>query len=303
LPRDLSERPALSVVIAAWTGNDALRRCLSSVLPQIDPGRDEIIIARNFELHSEVSRQAASPGVIDLPLPVEATVPALRAAGLFASRRPIVAFVEDHCACSPGWRNAIVLTHELACQAVGGPVDLAPAGRPLDWAVYFFDYARFSPPVQPGPARSLSGANMSYKRSALDTVGPVLQQGVFEVVIEQTFRDRHFVMLLAPDAVVVHKKRHQAGRTVGFMFALARGYAAQRLLGAGALKRALFGAGSVALPLLLASRILAATLGAPRHLWRLTIAAPWIAILLATWSLGELTGYLLGAGDSLSKWH
>ena len=295
-------RPALSVVIASWTGTEELARSLSSLLDQVEPGRDEIIIARNFSLDALVAGQATRPGVIDLPLPADTSVPRLRAAGLAASRGSIIAFIEDHCICQPGWRSAIVREHELACDAVGGPVDLDEEGGPLDWAVYFYDYAKFATPVKPGPVSSLSGANASYKRAALESVGAELRTLVLEVTIERSFRDRGLTMHLAPGASVVSRKQHRAWKIVPLTFALARGYAAHRLLGATMPKRAAFAAATVVLPVLLAARIVAATLRAPRHSWRLALAAPWLGVLLATWSFGELAGYAAGTGNSLARW-
>ena len=80
--------------------------------------------------------------VADFNFARDTTVPTLRAAGLAAAKGNVVAFLEDHCVCVPGWRDAIMAAHDLPVDAVGGRVDLAPGGRPLDWAVYFFTITR-----------------------------------------------------------------------------------------------------------------------------------------------------------------
>lgn len=294
--------PKLSVVVAAWTGIDELRHCLTALLSQTQPLEDEIIVARNFSLDSADSLRREFPAVIDLPSAAATPVPQLRGTGLAVARGTVVAFLEDHCACEPAWRDAIMRAHTHPFDAVGGPVDLAKGGRPLDWAVYFYDYARFTPPVAPGPAGSLSGANASYKRSFLAASAAALEAGVFEVILEREIRQRGLAMYLSSEAIVVHRKRQSAAQAVGLTFALARGYASDRVAGQGALRRGAFASVMPFLPLLLAGRILKSAIRTRRHLLRLTVAFPWLLLLLGAWSLGELMGYLAGAGASQRRW-
>ena len=294
--------PTFSVVIAAWTGSEALRRCLSSLLSQAQAGKDQIIVARNFALDARPSLQSEFPSVVDLSFAPEATVPQLRAHGLAAASGTIVAFIEDHCVCAAGWREAIVRAHELSFEGVGGPVDCAPGGHPLDWAVYFYDYARFAPPMQSGAIHALSGANGSYKKAFLDQFDFALAEGMFEVVLEQEARRRGLAMYLASEAIVIHGKHQVPGQAIRLAYALARGYAARRLLGASALRRVAFASATALLPPLLAARIVGATLRTRRHFFKLALALPWLLVLLCSWSLGELTGYMSGGGDSDLRW-
>lgn len=297
---DAPKRRRLSVVVAAWTGTDALERCLGSLLAEVQPGDDEIIVARNFEAEAAV-RVAESARVVDLALAPGVTVPQLRAAGLAAATGTVVAFIEDHCVVAPGWRDALVRAYERRLAAVGGPVDLAAGGRPLDWAVYFYDYSRFAPPMRSGPVRSLSGTNMSFARTFLDGSRALLQEEVLEVVLEQEIGRQGLTMYLDSGALVIHGVRHSAARAVPLAFDLARGYAARRVQGASLFRRIAFAAGTPLLPFLLASRILTAVLR-QGHLGRLTAAVPWLAVLLVAWSSGECAGYLAGAGDSDRRW-
>jgi hypothetical protein len=294
--------PSLSVVVAAWSGTAALRLCLRSLYSQIRSGDDEIIVARNFDIDLGVSLLEEFPALVDLPLAFDVTVPRLRAAGMAVASGVIVAFIEDHCVCSSGWRNAIVKAHELPFEAVGGPVDLARGGRPLDWAVYFYDYSRFAPPMISAPALSLSGANMSYKGTLLRGLGANLQHGVMEVILERELRRRGVVNYIAADAIVIHSKRHSIRNAIGLAYALARGYAAQRVLGAAATRRVTYSCVTPLLPFLLGGRILAATILKRRKILQLALALPWLAVLLIAWSLGELAGYLAGEGYSQRRW-
>ena len=301
---DRSSKRKLTVVVAAWTGHESLQRCLRSLLSQVRPGEDEIIVARNFadDVWGPFPAAAEFSAVADFSFARDTTVPTLRAAGLAAAKGNVVAFLEDHCVCVPGWRDAIMAAHDLPVDAVGGPVDLAPGGRPLDWAVYFYDYARFAPPLVSGQVYSLSGANMSFKNSFLVGLGAALQDGVMEVILEQESRRRGTATYIASDAVVIHGKHHSFGGAVILAFALAQGYASRRVRGKGTLQRLAFSSVTPLLPLLMMVRIVVAILRTKRNAIRLMIASPWLVTLVVTWSLGEFVGYLAGEGNSQRRW-
>ena len=301
---DRSTQRKLTVVVAAWTGHDSLQRCLRSLLSQVRPGEDEIIVARNFadDLCGPFPAAAEFPTVADFGFAHDTNVPTLRAAGLVAAKGNVVAFLEDHCVCVPGWRDAIMAAHDLPVDAVGGPVDLASGGRPLDWAVYFYDYARFAPPLVSGQVYSLSGANMSFKNSFLVGLGTALQDGVMEVILEQESTRRGTATYMASDAVVIHGNHHSFGSAVVLAFALAQGYASRRVLGKGTFQRIAFSTVTPLLPLLLMVRIVAAILRTKRNVFRLMIAFPWLVTLVVAWSFGECVGYLAGEGNSQRRW-
>lgn len=299
-PVEAPSPPRLSIVVAAWTGGEALQRCVRSLQDQLRPG-DDIIVASNFAWSHSNAPYSAGARIIDLPLDPGTTVPELRAAGLAAASGSIVAFTEDHCVVTPGWREALLRGYETGAEGVGGPVGLAPGGRPLDWAVYFYDYARFAPPMRSGLVRSLSGANMSFARSFLETSRELLRHEVLESILEREFLRRGRSMYLEAEAIVVHGARQAVARSVVLAFALARGYAAGRVENAPRMRRLGFASATPLLPLVLAARILAAM--APRgKLGRLALATPWLALLLGSWSAGECAGYLAGAGNSRRLW-
>jgi hypothetical protein len=298
---DRSARPRLSVVIVAWTGTNGLRACLESLASQLDTGHDEVVVARNFTCIGDAPLQVGDTRITDIEH-VGETVPELRATGLAVASGELIAFIEDHCRCGPGWRSAVVGGHLNAVAGVGGPVDLAGGGHPIDWAVYFYDYARFMPPMASGVTRSLSGANMSWKRGFLAELAPQLGEGVLEPVLEQECSRSGSGMYLAGDAIVTHSRETQPWPAVRLAFALARGYASKRVAGNGMPLRVARMAMAVALPVLFLARIVAAALRSGRHISKLVMALPWLVVLLVVWSAGEGVGYVAGEGDSRRQW-
>jgi hypothetical protein len=81
-------------------------------------------------------------------------------------------------------------------------------------------------------------------------------------------------------------------------FAYGRSFAAQRVEGAPAARRVLFTLGCVALPAVVLARILRDLLPKGRHLSRLLLSLPYLAIFACVWAAGEAVGYAAGPGTS-----
>ncbi len=163
--------------------------------------------------------------------------------------------------------------------------------------MYFYDYGRYMPPCAAGPVEQLSGLNMSFKRDLLAATLGASSVGIFEAELQAELRRRGRLLYLEPVAVVTHRGHRGAGEAMAQAFRLARGYAGRRLAGASGLRRGAYGAGSLLLPAILGARIVAATLQKRRHRGALLGALPWLAVLLAAWSAGEVAGYLAGPGQ------
>ena len=294
-----SSRPELSVVIAAWNGPQALRACLASLAAQISAREVEVIVAANFAVGA---LQSEFPFARMLDLVEEATVPKLRTAGVRAARGAIVALVEDHVRFDAAWCGEIRRAHELPHAAIGGAVDNRNARGVVDWAAYWLDYGRYMPSDTAGPTATLCGANVSYKREALQALEPLVRDGFFESVVHEALRRDGRSLYLAPGAIVYHDKRYRLGETLMRSFHLARSYAALRIEGGSTLTRIAHAMGAVALPVLLPARLAAHTLPKRRHIWELATALPVLVILEIGWALGEICGYLLGEGSSRRRW-
>ncbi len=303
-----------SVVVAAWSGTDALARCLAGLVPQLGAG-DEVVVARNF-LDSSAdtfadavsARLAADPRVRIVQCASGTNVPRLRAAGLAVSRGDLVAFLEDHAEPLAGWRNAIVTAFgsHTGVAAVGGPVAPSERSSALDDAVWFYDYARFAPPQPSAIAVTLSGVNVAYTRAALtDALGHdprFVEDGLHEASVERILVAAGARFWMAGDAVVRVARRETPGRAISLAFALARGFAARRAAGSGLSLRT---ARVLASPIVL----LVLFVRSARHAWRVPTlrgrfirAAGWLLLLQGAWSAGEGVGGCLGAGDSDTRW-
>lgn len=294
--------PRLSIVIAAWNGTAALRACLASLRGQAEADGTEVIAVCNFASEAAEAPARDFPFARILMLPPESTVPVLRAAGVREAQGEIIALAEDHCTFDRAWCAEIKKAHELPHAAIGGSVENSSGQRPLDWAVYFYDYGKYMLPNAAGPVAALSGNNASYKRAALGEVRESFRDGFFESAVHAALAGHGQTLYLAPSAIVYHAKHYRFGDAVSQSFHLARGYAAMRAKSASSGKRLAFAAGSVLLPIVLPGRVIGRTLGKRRHRKELLMSLGYLLLLLRSWSLGEFCGYLFGEGGGGARW-
>jgi hypothetical protein len=109
--------------------------------------------------------------------------------------------------------------------------------------------------------------------------------------------------LSSDDSLIVrHERTWRRGDVVATRFHHGRVFAALRVAGASALRRATFVPLALALPVVLAARVFREILHRRRCRWPALRSAHWILILSVAWAAGELAGYAAGAGSSLDKW-
>ena len=294
-----SPAPKLSVVIAAWNGIGAARACLASLARQAADCAAEVILAANFPA-APLEFEYLSVRV--LVLEEKATVPMLRAAGVAAARGEIVALTEDHVRFDAGWCRAMLAAHELPHAAVGGSIDNTAGGSAVDWAMYFRDYAPFMPSNEAGTVAALSGANVSYKRAALEAVASLLADGFYETSVNEALAQRGVALYLAPAAVVIHDRRYGFAEALARCYHSARSYAARRVRGGPSSRRIVYAIGSLVLPMLLPARTIAVAARKRRHTHELWRALPVLVSVQLAWAAGEIVGYAFGEGDSGARW-
>ena len=105
-----------------------------------------------------------------------------------------------------------------------------------------------------------------------------------------------------PSAIVYHNKNYSTNDALTQAFHHARAFGAKRISGAPTSRRVIFVLKSLALPILLPSRIAMGIFHKGRHLKELLKSLPYLLLLLTGWSYGELCGYLFGEGGSAGKW-
>ena len=288
---DGEARPAISVVIASWSGEVALRRCLESVLPQTN-GADVIVISRDI-LNAAVLHDDRFRNVRFVRASADANVFQLRSLGVRETRGASIALIEDHSVVCPGWFQALAGAQVAGLMICGGPIDNDPESNAYDWALYFAEYVRFMPPVKNDDAAILSGANIFYDRGTLWSCRSIWESCFYETDVNSLLINAGHKLHMLPNALVTSRLRMRFTDAMRHLFHGGIHFGNFRTSQCHSFRKWLWVFVSPALPVVMLMRIVALT-GArcPDRLFQLVRALPYLLLLLCAWSLGEATGYL-----------
>ena len=160
--------PAVTVVVCTRDRHEQLARALPAVVAELGPS-DGLLVVDSASRGNQTAEVAATLGLHCLRVD-EPGLSRARNAGLRAADAPVVAFTDDDCRPLPGWLDAVrepfsdpavgFVTGRVTADATGPGNSLLAAEEP----------ARYDGPRD--VAGIGHGANMAFRRSALDAVGP-----------------------------------------------------------------------------------------------------------------------------------
>ena len=300
--------PRLSVVVTVVDGGATLRNCLAALAGQEEPPTLEVLVPYDDSIAWVADLKTDFPDFRFVSMGVVATerpaaTPAgqhelfdrRRAAGLAVAGGELLAILEDRGVPDRDWAaNVDRLHRELPHAVIGGPVECG-VDSSLAWAVYFCDFSRYQLPFRAGPRPYVTDVNICYKGAALRGVRELWEGRYHETTVNWHLTGAGETLYLSTDFVVrqmrvdlrlsrVLHERYDWGR----LFACTRA----RELGAG--RRVLFAFLSPMLPVVLLVRHTRTQARKRVNFRRFVRVAPLVAVLLATWSAGELVGYITG---------
>jgi len=310
-----AEEPALSAVVvivsdtlAAVAHTGHLQGCLSALRQQVDAPRFEIVVPYHAATDGIDSLRATFPDVRFVPVAdpaIAARKPGsrehhdvLRARGLAVARGALLALLEDHARPDAHWCANIVAAHRAdSVAAVGGAIENG-IDRPLAWAVYYCDFARYQNPVPRGPSSFASDANTAYKRTALEALRPLWTKSFREGIVNGALLAAGNKLALDPTVIVYqHRSDLRLGKALSERFVWGRSYAQTRCTVLAPMRRIAYAALSPLLPALLFLRMAATAWQRRRHFGKFVRSAPLVALLACSWSAGECVGYIASGGD------
>ena len=275
---------SLSVIVTSYRSPGVLEKCLESLVEQMDVR--EIVVADCSPHNPQLDLGAKFPAVHFLHWDKPGTVPQLRWAALPQVSGEIVGILEGRCIPDADWAKNIAAAHAShpECPAIGGPVAIALPASALAWGLYYCEYGAYSLPLQQQYVHELSGANLSYKRSALEAEQDLLNAGKWETLLHLRWQKQGRKLWMS-NATIRFSNTMTPATAIRQRFAYGRGYAANRF-GNRSFAYALV---ALTLPLLLTWRVARKHFGLP-----FLRALGWLLVLNTAWAFGELIGYLSG---------
>jgi hypothetical protein len=302
----MSDSPigTISIVIASAAGGAFLFRCLESLRLQAAASDVETIVidrigegrCREIEARFPFARALHVSGQ---PTP---SVPRLRALGVREARGSIVAILEEHCAAPPGWVGAICQTFEDGdVTAAGGPISHDDFLRLRDWVVYLCEYHNYLPHWPDGERASLNGANIAYRKEALDRHRDALPEGYWEVVLNPLLQEEGGSFWAVQAMEVRHTGPFDYGYYLRQRYLLSRAWGGTHRDQVGTGRRLAYLVGAPIFPMLLLARIGAKVASSDVPFGIFFRALPALVPAAAAYVWGEWLGYLLGPADALEK--
>lgn len=285
------------MVIVALDGGANLRRCLRALAAQESAPAMQVIVAHDDRVANTAELRAEFPGTEFVLCAERKNYPALRSAGVRAARGAIIAATEDQCIPPPSWCASIVAEHRARTHgAIGGPVEKFQPDDLLAWAIYLREFGEYTPPMNEGPAATLTDCNVTYKRAALERIAVVWQHEFHEPQVHGALRAAGEQLWLAPALQVMHQRTMPLGDAVEERFSFGRLFAALRVQTMSSVARLMMIPLTLLLPLLFVLRVILRAVGKRRYLDRVMLALPYLVVFSVAWSLGELVGYITARG-------
>ncbi|MES2177542.1 MAG: glycosyltransferase [Gemmatimonadota bacterium] len=298
---DFAAGPELSIVIASVAPWPALRVALDSLRDQVAGRNIEVLVGCAHAQALDQQYAESFQGLTQFHEP-GASVFWLRTEGISRARGSIIAITEDHCVAAPDWCEQILAAHARHPEFsfIGGSLDNGSPDTLIDWANYFVGNPRFMPPVHRGEATSLAmQANVAFKARAKPPVGSALGNMEFLLVDGLAKKGERFY--LEPSIRVLHQQSHGFWNTFIIHFHSGRSIAGFRREMLSPVQRVARVATTPILPVWLVSRAWGYVIQKRRRRLLALAATPFMIGIGLCHAVGEVSGYLLGPGDSPSR--
>lgn len=283
--------PTVSVIVTSQGPSAELIRCVQAIHGGRPPAELFVADGGDADPTTQLARECPQAVVLHRP---GFSLPALRWAAARIATGDIIATTEGRMEPTHAWWRALAEAHGRwpTARVIGGLVGLPENATAFDRGLYLSEYVEFAPGASAGEARSLSSGNLSYKRDLLLAESDILDRGLWDTVLHERWADSAGAMRLEP-ATVVFLNGMSSRSARSMRFTNGRAYAAERMRGAAPWRRALYGVGSLVLPLLLTWRAIRAALRY-RSPALTPAAVGWLLWFNICWAAGEMAGYLLG---------
>jgi hypothetical protein len=294
----MTEAPAMTVAVVIGAQRSRAHRCLEALAAQTVAGRLEVLAV---DTRPESGDLAQLNGGLVSVLPAQGlSYGEARAAAVLRARADIVAFLEDHTRPRPDWAQAVIDAYQEPCAAVGYAITNANPASRVSRMVHLATYGEWESPRE-GPATSLPGGNISYRREvllALHDELPTMLEVDFN--LHTRLNESGALMTVTPRARIEHQTEESMpdalrslfvySRMLGSMRATAGGWSARTRLMVGL--KDLVGA-----PPARAFRLLRDLPADLRRSMRVRRYLLGVVLLYAVGAVGELVGYLAGEGN------
>jgi hypothetical protein len=297
--------PAMSIVLATPGDFSTIAMTVRYLRRQTIASRIElVIVARGSDaLSAEEGALQDFWGWQLVEVGEIGSVGGANAAGVRNARGPVIAFAEDHCFPEPGWAEALLESYGGDEVAAVGPVFRnANPGTLVSWCDFVIGYGPWMDPTIRDDQPFLAGHNSSYRRAVLLELDDRLEAALeAETVLHGELRRRGYRLLVQARARAAHANFAKLRSWLPVQYHCGRVYAARRATHWGRARRTAYACGSPLIPVVRLVRALGQLRRAARPRPSVPRLMPLLGLGLAVDGVGQLLGYLAGAGGSAQE--
>ena len=296
-------KPVLSAIVVVPDTYETVRRTMRHLREQSAADQMELVIVapsyRQLGLDASDLTCFHSWQVVEIDR--VKSIGSAFVAGIRHSHAPVVALTEDHSFPDANWAEVLIAAHQQPLAAVGPTMRNGNPDTMLSWADFYQAYGEWTSPVSSGLVRHLPGHNSSYKRDILLAYGnrlEVLMQA--ESVLHRYLTAQGHGLLLESGTCTTHLNFASWSSWIPARYCLGRQFASTWAHSWSWPRRLLFTAASPLIPWVRLWRV-------QKHIRRgqpygfLFRLLPIALAGLLVEGLGQMMGYLAGAGDSIDK--
>ena len=294
--------PAMSIIIVA-DQYETIRQTIRHLKAQTGREQLELVIvtqsADRLGLDRTETADFCHVRVVEVPaiLPLALAT----AAGVRRASAPVVVLAESHAFPGPGWAQALIAAHRQPWAAVGAVMANANPGM-ISWANLFIDYGHCVETKEVGVSTYLPGHHTAYKRDILMRYDQQLDAVMdSEILLHWDLQAKGHKLYLDPAARVYHANISSLASWLPERFYTGRRFAATRAQSWPLFKRFLYAGGSPLIPFVRIPRVVKALSQStfPRMRWPLVL--PPLVLGLVVSAVGEMVGYVFGAGNATEQ--
>jgi glycosyltransferase involved in cell wall biosynthesis len=283
----------LSIIVAAKNAQLTIQLCLEALVQQSHVKDLEIlIIDGSTDGSAEIARRFKQLTLVQAD--PACLVPELWKIGIELSGGQTVAFTTANFIPAKNWVAELGALLQSDHAAIGGVFEKSMPDKISQWAIYFLRYAAYLPSIPARPATQLAADNAVYQRWVFEKYAELIEDGFWEHPVNRRLSADGHSLFLTP-ALKVSMGYFSPPRDFFHQrFLHGRMFGAERAAQASPFARLLYILTSPLIPFVLLARVARNVLKNNAHIIKFFLSLPWILFYLLGWSLGELSGYLLG---------
>jgi hypothetical protein len=295
--------PALAAIVLIPDTYDTVRRTISHLQAQSVADQIEIIfvVPSHQQLGLDESELTCFHSWHVVEVGAVTSIARGFVAGILHAHAPIVALTEDHSFPDAKWAEVMIAAHRQPWAAVGPSMRNGNPSTMLSWADFYQSYGEWAHPISSGSIRHLPGHNSSYKKDILLAYGNALENLMeAESILHRHLRVQGYELWLESQTCTSHLNFTSWSSWIPFRYYAGRQFAATWAQPWSLPRRLFFTAAAPLFPLVRLWRIQKCVRRGQSGSFLIRLF-PTLFVGLLLDGLGQMVGYVAGAGGSMEK--